>query len=386
MTSRTRLLVLAISTPVIAFAIIGGFLGQAMTRDDTYQHLRVFQDVISLVLNNYVEEVDVNRAMKGAMHGLSEGLDADSAYLTPALVKTLDEPAGPADVGLELTRQYYLRVVSARDGSPAAKAGLRTGDYVRMIDDRATREMSAYEGNRLLHGPAGSKVKLLVIRGNAADPHEIELVRQRTTAPEISSRMAEPGTGYIRVLEFSKQTPALLKTQAAALAKNGAERYIIDLRGASRGDLDDGIGAARMFVKSGTLAVRQGRGDQREVVPAEASPDMIAAPVVLLTDAGTAGAAEVFAAALDENDRATTIGDRTLGRAARQRLVKLPDGSGLWLTHLRYLSPKGNQIHEKGLEPDVEVDQPEVEFGSEPPTTDATLQKALEHFAQKKAA
>jgi carboxyl-terminal processing protease len=386
MTSRTRLLVLAISTPVIAFAVIGGFLGQAMTRDDTYQHLRVFQDVISLVLNNYVEEVDVNRAMKGAMHGLSEGLDADSAYLTPALVKTLEQPAGPADVGLELTRQYYLRVVSARDGSPAAKAGIRTGDYVRMINDRATREMSAYEGNRLLYGPAGSKVTLLVIRGNAADPHQLELVRERSTAPEVTSRVAESGTGYIRIVAFSAQTPALLKTQTAALAKTGAQRYIIDLRGAARGDLDEGVAAARMFVKSGTLAIRQGRSDQREVVPAEASPDIIAAPVVLLTDAGTAGAAEVFAAALDDNDRATIIGDRTLGRAARQRLVKLPDGSGLWLTHLRYLSPKGNQIHEKGLEPDVEVDQPEVEFGSEPPATDATLQKALEHFAQKKAA
>ena len=386
MTSRTRLLVLAISTPVIAFAIIGGFLGQAMTRDDTYQHLRVFQDVISLVLNNYVEEVDVNRAMKGAMHGLSEGLDADSAYLPPALVKTLDEPEGAADVGLELTRQYYLRVVSAREGSPAAKAGLRTGDYVRMIDGRATREMSAYEGNRLLHGAAGSKVKLLVIRGNAADPHEIELARERSTSPEVTSRLAEPGTGYLRVHDFSQQTPALLKTQIAALGKGGAERYIIDLRGSSHGDLDDGVAAARLFVKSGTLAIRQSRGDQREVIPAQASEATIAAPVALLTDGGTAGAAEVFAAALDDNDRATTIGDRTLGRAARQRLVRLPDGSGLWLTHLRYLSPKGNQIHEKGLEPDVEVDQPEVEFGSEPPAGDVTLQKALEQFAQKKAA
>jgi carboxyl-terminal processing protease len=386
MTSRTRLLVLAISTPVIAFAIIGGFLGQAMTRDDTYQHLRVFQDVVSLVLNNYVEEVDVSRAMKGAMHGLSEGLDADSAYLAPALVKTLDAAPGPGDTGLELTRQYYLRVVSARDGSPAAKAGLRTGDYVRMIDDRPTREMSAYEGNRLLGGPVGSKVTLLVIRGNAADPHEIELVRERSSSPDITSRIAEPGTGYIRVLAFSKETAALLTTQIGALAKGGAERYIIDLRGAARGDLDDGVAAARLFVKSGTLAIRQTKGDQREVLAAQASDAKFAAPVVLLTDGGTAGAAEVFAVALDENDRATIIGDRTLGRAARQRLVPLPDGSGLWLTHLRYLSPKGNQIHEKGLEPDVEVDQPEVEFGSEPPTTDVTLQKALEHFAQKKAA
>jgi carboxyl-terminal processing protease len=386
MTSRTRLLVLVVSTPVIAFAIIGGFLGQAMTRDDTYQHLRVFEDVISLVLNNYVEEVDVNRAMKGAMHGLAEGLDADSAYLTPALAKTFGEPPAPADVGLELTRQYYLRVVSARDGSPAAKAGLRAGDFVRRINDRATREMSAYEGNRLLHGAPGSKVSLLVIRGNAADPHEVELVRERPAGGEMTSRMAEPSIGYIRVLDFSKQSPALLKQQVEGLAKSGAQQYIVDLRGTARGDVDDGVAAARLFVKTGTLAVKQSKNNQREIVPAQALEGTITAPLVLLTDGGTAGAAETFAAALDGNDRATLIGDRTLGRAARQRLVKLPDGSALWLTHLRYLTPKGDQIHEKGLEPDVEVDPPDVEFGAEPPATDATLQKAIEYFSQKKAA
>jgi carboxyl-terminal processing protease len=386
MTSRTRLLVLAISTPVIAFAIIGGFLGQAMTRDDAFQHLRVFQDVISLVLNNYVEQVDVDKAMKGAMNGLAEGLDADSAYLPPALVGTVNEQPAPADVGVELTRQYYLRVVSAREGSPAAKAGLRTGDYVRMINDRATRDMSSYEGNRLLHGAAGSKVKLLVIRGNAADPHEIELVREKPAPGEMTSRIAGPGTGYVRVLDFSKQTPSLLTQQFDALRKQGAERYIIDLRGTARGDLDDGIAAARLFVKTGTLTIRQSKGDAREVVPAQASEATVTAPVVLLTDTGTAGAAEVFAAALDGNDRAALIGDRTLGRAGRQRLVKLPDGSGLWLTHVRYLTPKGEQIQEKGLTPDVEVDQPDVDFGAEPPATDATLEKALEYLAQKKAA
>jgi carboxyl-terminal processing protease len=386
MTSRTRLLVLAISTPVIAFAIIGGFLGQAMTRDDAFQHLRVFQDVISLVLNNYVEQVDVDKAMKGAMNGLAEGLDADSAYLPPALVGTVNEQPAPADVGVELTRQYYLRVVSAREGSPAAKAGLRTGDYVRMINDRATRDMSSYEGNRLLHGAAGSKVKLLVIRGNAADPHEIELVREKPAPGEMTSRIAGPGTGYVRVLDFSKQTPSLLTQQFDALRKQGAERYIIDLRGTARGDLDDGIAAARLFVKTGTLTIRQSKGDAREVVPAQASEATVTAPVVLLTDTGTAGAAEVFAAALDGNDRAALIGDRTLGRAGRQRLVKLPDGSGLWLTHVRYLTPNGEQIQEKGLTPDVEVDQPDVDFGAEPPATDATLEKALEYLAQKKAA
>lgn len=388
MTSRTRLFVLALSTPVIVFAVIGGYLGQAMTRDTTYQHLRVFEDVVSLVLNNYVEEVDVSDAMRGAMTGLADGLDADSAYLTPALVKTLEanEAPGPADVGLEVTRQYYLRVISARDGSPAAKAGLRTGDYVRAINGRATRDMSAYEGNRLLHGAPGTKVSLLVIRGNAADPHEIELVRERRAGAEVTSRMADASTGYVRVVDFSTQTPALLKQNLDTLARSGARRYIIDLRSSARGDLDAGIAAARLFVKTGTLAVKQSKGNQREVIVAQPSDGAVTAPVALLTDAGTSGAAEVFAAALDGNDRATLIGGGTIGRAARQRLVKLPDGSGLWLSHIRYLTPAGNQLHEKGLEPDIEVDQPDVEFGSEAPSIDATLQKALEHLAERKAA
>jgi carboxyl-terminal processing protease len=236
MTSRTRLLVLAISTPIIAFAVIGGYLGQAMAKDDTYQHLRVFEDVVSLVLNNYVETVDVKKAMKGAMNGLADGLDADSGYLTPDMVKAFEAnaPAAPGDVGLEVTRQYYLRVVSARDGSPAAKAGIRTGDFIRGIDGRATRDMSLFEGARLLRGAPGSKVTLLVIRGNAADPHTIELVRERLTGPEVVSKMADAATGYLRPLEFSKQSPVQIKQAIDALAKSGASRYVIDLRGTAR--------------------------------------------------------------------------------------------------------------------------------------------------------
>jgi carboxyl-terminal processing protease len=384
MTSRTRRFVLAVSIPVVAFAVIGGYLGQALAKDDTYQHLRVFEDVISLVLNNYVEEVDVDHAMKGAMKGLADGLDPDSAYLTPDLTKTVEGniSAGPADVGLELTRQYYLRVVSARDGSPAARAGLRPGDFIRAIDKRPTRDMSAYEGMRLLHGAAGTKVALLVIRGNAADPHDVELARERPTTPELTSRMADASTGLIRIVEFSKETPARVKQAVDALAKQKATRYVVDLRGTARGDLDEGLATARLFVKSGTIGIKQAKGDVRENVAAAAGDGAVAAPVALLVNQGTAGAAEVFAAALKDNDRADLIGEQTIGRAARQRLIRLPDGSGLLLTNVRYLTPDADPIHEKGLEPDVEVEQPEVEFGTEPPTTDATLQKALEHVSK----
>jgi carboxyl-terminal processing protease len=396
MTARTRLWVLAVSTPLIAFTLIGGYLGQAMVRDDTVRHLRIFEDVVALVVENYVEEVDVKKTMAGAMRGLAEGLDPDSAFLTPALVKTVEskEPPAPADIGVEVTRQYYLRIVSARDGSPAAKAGLRTGDYIRAIDGRPTREMSAYEGTRLLRGAAGSKVNLLIIRGNApVDPHEVTLTRERVTAPELTSRMANATTGYVRIHEFTADAPARITQAFDDLAKTGATRYLIDLRGAARGDLDNGLAAARLFVASGTLAVRQTRTDnddlQKDTIAAQPNDGAITAPVVLLVDQGTAGAAELFAAALDGNKRTELVGERTLGRAARQRLVKLPDGSGLLLSTVRYLSPASEAIHEKGLTPDVQVDQPDVEFGADPPAGDPTLDKALEQIAgtaEKKAA
>lgn len=399
MTARTRLWVLVVSTPVIAFTLIGGYLGQAMTRDETLRSLRVFEDVMQLVVENYVENVDVQKAMRGAMRGLTDGLDVDSAFLNPDLVKAFESKDTPAagELGIDLARGYYLRVVSVRDGSPAAKAGIRTGDYLRAIDGRSTRDISAFEGNRLLRGGAGSKVTLLVIRGSVSDPHEVAVNRERLSGAEVSSRMANASTGYIRVVEFTPNSTARIKQAVDALAKTGAARYVIDLRGTSRGDLDSGVDAARLFVRGATLAVRVSRDPlarpdakdktKKDSIAAQANDGTVAAPVVLLVDSGTSGAAELFAAALDGNNRAELVGERTIGRVARQQLVKLPDGSGLLLTNVRYLSPSSAAIHEKGLTPDVHVPEPDVDFGADPPKVDAALDKALERLTdQKKAA
>jgi carboxyl-terminal processing protease len=388
MSSRTRLWILGISTPLIVFAFVGGYFGRALAQDGTYSHLRVFEDVMSLVLNNYVEPVDARQAMGGAMRGLAESLDPDSAFLTPALVsrREANDFGGPAEIGLDVTRQYYLRVVSSRDGSPAARAGIRAGDFIRAIDNRPTRDMSAFEGTRLLRGAPGTKVSLLVIRGNAADPHPVDLVREPAAGPDLASRMAGPSIGYVRLLQFGPDTPERLKQEIDALAKTGATRYVIDLRSTSRGDIDEGLAAARLFVKSGTLSIRLGRGDQRDPVLAQATDGAVTAPLALLVDVGTSGPAEVFAAALDGNGRADLIGTGTLGRAARQRLIKLPDQSGLWLTDLRYLTPAGAPIHETGLAPDVAVEPAEIEFGSPAPLPDATLEKAIEHLTASAAA
>lgn len=384
MSSRTRMLVLAVSTPVIAFAVIGGYLGQAIAKEDTYQHLRVFEDVVSLVLTNYVESVDVDDAMAGAMKGLAEGLDPDSAYLNPELVSAMESDAavGLADVGIEVVRQYYLRVVSARDGSPAARAGLRSGDFIRAIDNRPTRDMSAFEGSRMLRGDAETTVSLLVIRGNAADPHVVDLVRERLTGPAITSSMVDTSVGYVRVIEFSADAPARLRQAIDSLRQRGASRYVVDLRGTARGDLDDGVAAARLFVATGTLSIRETKGEQREMIATEAGDGAIAAPLALLVDQGTSGAAEVFAAGLQDHDRADLVGAHTLGRAASQELVTLPDGSGLLLTNARYLTPDADPLHERGLEPALVVEQPDVEFGAEAPTPDATLERAITHLRE----
>jgi carboxyl-terminal processing protease len=389
MTSRTRLLAILVSAPVIAFTVIGGVLGHAMARtDETFATLRVFHDVVSLIMSNYVEQPNMESVMRGAMRGLAEGLDSDSAYLTQPQVRQFEggDQMGPADVGITLTHQYYLRVVATRDDSPAAKAGVRPGDFVRLVDSRPTRDMSAFEGQRLLTGATGSKVKLTIIRGgNATEPHIIELTREVPVTIEVKSRTQGDGIGYVRVASFGRRTVEQLRTQVATLTKGGATRLIVDLRNAATGDLTEGINAARLFVASGTLTVRESRVNGQVKVAADKGDGTVTVPLTLLVDSGTSGPAEVFAAAVAGNKRAELIGERTAGRTGVQELVKLPDGTALWITSTRYLTPAGAQIQSKGLEPTVAVDQPEGDFGA-PPPPDAILQRAIERLSTKKAA
>jgi carboxyl-terminal processing protease len=387
MTARTRFTVLLLSTPIVAFVLVGGFLGKAAAREDSYQHLRVFEDVTSLIVSNYVEPVDVDKVMDGAMRGLAEALDADSAWLTASEVALIEKrvPLPAGDTGLDVTRQYYLRVVAARDGSPAARAGIRTGDYIRAIDGKPTRDLSTFEGHRLLHGEVGSRVKLTVLRGSAAEPHEIELVREAVPAAQVSARLADGGAGVVRIAAFGPEAPAEMAKAIAGLEKQGATSLVVDVRGTSTGEPADGIAAARLFVAAGTLSQRELRGQSPTPATARAGDARTTLPVAVLTTNGTCGAAEVFVAALAGNDRATLVGERTLGRAAEQRLVKLADGSGLWMTFARYLTPAGKPIHGQGIEPMVAVDEPDLEFGSAP-DSDPILQKALETLAARKAA
>jgi len=289
-------------------------------------------------------------------------------------------------------------VIAARDGSPAGKAGLQTGDYVRAIDGRPTRDLSVFEGVRLLRGQPGSKVTLTVIRGNAADPHEISLVREKPPIAVVSSKVLAPEIGYLRITAFTDSVVDQLKKQIGDLTRAGAKSLVIDVRHTAEGPLENGIAAARLFVKSGTLTIKGGREagtdadkngakapSTREMITAKSGDGAIDLPIQILVTTGTSGAAEIFASALDGNKRADLIGEHTIGRAALQKLVKLPENRGLWLTYARYVTPDGDVIQGKGLSPTVDVDEPETDFDQPKPAADPILDAALQRIRKKAA-
>jgi carboxyl-terminal processing protease len=390
MSKQTRWFVWLVSTPLVALVTVGGLIGAPRAAGVTGQqqgldHLPVFADVLRLVIGAYVEDVNIDKVMDGAMRGMTEGLDISSAFLLPDEVRAIDTTAAaPAgDVGLVVVHGFWLRVLGVRDGSPAARAGLQSGDYVRAIDTKPTRDMSGVTGMRLLRGVPGSKVSVTVIRGNTTDPHVFDLVHEAPKADLVKTTMTD-GVARVRVSSFAPGTADALHAAFEELVKNKTPGAVIDLRGVADGTPDDGMKAARLFVKTGTIAVRAGRTPGLMKITAGVGDGAITLPVVLLVSNGTANAAEVFAAALQGNKRAELVGEPTAGVAALQKLVKLTQGYGLWLTYERYMTVDGKTpIHERGLPPDVPIANPIVGFDELPPTTDAPLAKAVERLKAK---
>ena len=394
---RIRIIVLFASVPIIALALVGGYYSRAAAGEEeqTYRHLRVFEDVVSLISNNYVELVDLDAVLQGALRGLAEGLDSDSAYLSPSDVRWIEsgQPLPAGRVGLEVTRRYYLQVVAVRDGSPAAAAGIAPGDYVRAIDGDPTRLLSVMEGKQRLHGEPGTTITLSLIRGSTQEPYDIPLVRARLADAAVSGRLLEEaeGVAYLRIPAFGEDVADAVTDQVDELANQAiiefggrAEHLIIDLRSAAEGTYEAALAAADLFVAEGTLAIRAEPGDTRTTL--EAEDGAIGSPLTLLIDFGSSGPAEVFAAALVEHGRATTVGQRTAGRTSLQRLVPLPDGSGLWLSWARYLNGAGESIHPFGIEPDMGVTVRLPELGEPLPAEDAVLERAIERIREDAAA
>jgi carboxyl-terminal processing protease len=381
MSHRARLLLALVSTGLIGYIAVGSLLARVLG-DTSYGQLAIFNEVVRLVIDSYVEPVNVDRAMAGARLGMADALDGDSSYLDPEEFRLYQQPPREpdAEIGLVLTRRFsFVMVVSPRPGSPAEKAGLRPGDILKSIDERHTRPMPAVVADRLLRGAPGSSVKLAVLRAGA-DPFEVTVVRERVLPVAASSRMIDGGTGYLQVADFGPTTAEDVRVRVEALKREGAERLLLDLRGAAWGAPADGARVAELFLQGGPVAKVVGRRADEELLQADASRNAWSGPLVALVGNGTAGPGEIVAAALADAGRAKLVGERTFGRAALTKVVPLPEG-GLVLTVAKYMSPKGTSIHGEGLTPSVPVaaereEDEDLPEGMSPP--DRVLEKGLE--------
>lgn len=359
MTPRSRLLVATVSTALVGYVAAGSLVGLVRS-DSSYSQLSVFNEVVHIIGEAYVEPVNMDRALNTANQGLTEALDGDSAYLDAEEFRAYQQTAGregEAETGLTLTRRFaFLMVVSVRANSPAERAGLRTGDIVKTIDGRHSRSIPVAVGERLLRGAPGSVVKLAVIRSRT-EPVEFSLARERLAPTPASARLLEPGLGYLRVAEFSPQTADEVRAALDVLARDGAKQLVLDLRRAATGSPLQAIAVAELFVKQGVISKLSGRKQAEQVWNADPRKLAWERPMAALIDTGTAGPGEILAAALLDAGRATLVGERTFGRAGVQKVIPLPEG-GLVLTVAKYFSPKGTPIHGKGVEPNEAVAAP----------------------------
>jgi carboxyl-terminal processing protease len=388
MSARSRLFVALASTVVIGYFVVGSLLGRVFG-DTSYGQLAVFNEVVRLVLEAYVEPVNLDRAMAGARLGLTEALDGDSAYLDTEELRQYQQPAkdSDADVGVALTRRFgFLMVVAARPGSPAEKAGLKTGDILKAIDGRYTRPIAVVTGERLLRGAPGSTVKLAVLRAGS-DPLDVSVVRERIVPTAPKGKMLDAGTGYVKVTEFNARSADEVRGEVETLKKSGAKNLVLDLRGGAFGMPGEGVKVAEIFLRGGTVAKLSGNSFGEQTLSADPAHHVWGGPLAVLVDTGTAGPGELVAAAMLDANRGPVVGEHTFGRAPVQKVVPLAEG-GLVLTVAKYSSPNGTVIHGKGVQPSVAVAEPTEEASDETPAHDRILDKALEVLASegKKAA
>jgi carboxyl-terminal processing protease len=389
-------LVFVLSVAIFAALGLGFLLGEfgwfgvhaGGEQDGAYKQMRVYAEVLKKVQTDYVTAPDINQVTTGALHGLLESLDADSSYLTPTEYKIYkDRPStGVAQIGLSVSKRYgYATVVSVLPGSPADKEHLNDGDVIESIGDQSTRELSLAVIKLMLEGKPGTTVTLSVVRPRKSDPDKITFTRSLESVPALEEQQYDNST--ILYLKPGELTKARVDEIAAKIKADGKERKVlIDLRDDSEGEAQQGVRLANFFIKQGTLATLEGQKFPKQTFAADPAEFETNAPVAVLVNRGTAGAAEIAAAAIEDAHRGDVVGERTFGEGSVQKTIELPDGAALMLTVAKYETPDGKKIQDDAVTPNVVVESSaDDDFDETIPANkgDEPLNKALELLKAK---
>jgi len=358
-------------------------------QDGAYRQMRVYAEVLKKVQTDYVTEPNINDVTTGALHGLLESLDSDSSYLTPTEYKIYKErpTTGVAQVGINVSKRYgYATVVSVTPGSPADHEHIADGDVIESIGEQSTRELSLAVIRLMLDGKPGTQVTISLVRPRKPDPDKLTLTRALSAPAPMAEQQYENST--ILYLKPGALTADRVDEIAAKIKAAGKNRKVLlDLRDSSGDDAEQGIRLANFFIKQGTLATLEGQKFPTQTFTADAAKVLTDAPMDVLVNRGTYGAAELAAGAILDAKRGDVVGERTFGEGSVQKTIELPDGAALLLTVAKYESPSGNKIEDDAVKPNVAVEEPIVDDEQEaaPPKGDEPLTKALDLLKAKNA-
>jgi len=367
MSTKLKATILASSLAILLFTVVGSYVNvRASSNEGAYRQLSVYSEVLSHVRNDYVEEPNVAAVTEGALHGLLESLDANSSYLTAAEYQRYKamKTDGNANIGAAVSKRFgYAAVISVIPSGPADKAGVENSDIFESIEGKSTRDMSLAEIRSVLSGEPGSTVTVAVVRPRRAEPQKIVITRDVVVIPPVTDKMLADNVGYIKVDAFPEGKSQEIAGKIRSLQKQGAKKLVLDLRNTASGEISEGIATANLFLDHGTIAYLQGQKYPRQAFNADPAKDITKLPVAVLVNRGTAGPAEIVAAAILENARGDLVGDKTFGDGSVQKLIDMPDGSALILSIAKYYSPLGKAIQDAAVTPNVIVADADEDTG-----------------------
>ena len=360
---------------LVAVGVIAATASNAPARRSPFEPLSLFARALAFIELAYVEPVDQEELVHGAIRGLAESLDPHSVYMDPEeyAIFNDDSEGRFAGIGVEVsTKDGWITILSVFDGGPAKKAGLKPGDRFLLIDGEEARDMRIYDAVRMIRGEPGTTVDVALRREGVPDAIETTLKRGFIEIDPVEMEVLDDGIVYIRIEAFQDGTArdlrdALDDAVVKLRRRGGVRAVLLDLRNNGGGLLDEAIWVSDEFLSSGVIVTTRGR-DEREVAryAARRAGTRPKWPVVILINENTASASEIVAGALQDHDRATLVGERSFGKGSVQTIFDLPGGSAIKLTISRYFTPSGRSIQALGISPDLHADQPRTNGEPEP--------------------